>query len=146
MVKRYRGSGSARYHPALLLRLLVYGYTTGVFSSRKLERASFDSVAFRFLVANDHPDHKVLELAREMRLLKLGTVGLDCTKIDANASRHSAPSYHHGQERRVGNMRRERAGEPQYDRPKRCQRPSITLSASWTRPLARAAIRCGPPL
>ena len=52
MVKSYRGSGSAGYHPALLLGLLVYGYTTGVFSSRKLERATYDSVAFRFIAAN----------------------------------------------------------------------------------------------
>ena len=51
MVKSYRGSGSAGYHPALLLGLLVYGYTTGVFSSRKLERATYDSVAFRFIAA-----------------------------------------------------------------------------------------------
>src|ERR1700683_4203201 len=111
MVKSYRGSGSASYHPALLLGLLVYGYTTGVFSS---ERATYDSVAFRFIAANDHPDHdtiatfrrrfikdiealfvRVLELAREMGLLKLGTVGLDGTKIHANASRHSALSYEH---------------------------------------------------
>src|ERR1700731_485914 len=114
MVKSYRGSGSAGYHPALLLGLLVYGYTTGVFSSRKLERATYDSVAFRFIAANDHPDHdtiatfrrrflkdiealfvRVLELAREMGLLRLGTVGLDGTKIHANASRHSALSYEH---------------------------------------------------
>ena len=51
----YRGSGSASYHPQVLLGLLVYGYATGVFSSRKLERASYDSVAFRFIAANDHP-------------------------------------------------------------------------------------------
>src|SRR6202167_2223840 len=114
MVKSYRGSGSAGYHPALLLGLLVYGYTTGVFSSRKLERATYDSVAFRFIAANDHPDHdtiatfrrrflkdiealfvRVLELAREMGLLRMGTVGLDGTKIHANASRHSALSYAH---------------------------------------------------
>src|SRR6516164_3520246 len=114
MVKSYRGSGSASYHPALLLGLLVYGYTTGVFSSRKLERATYDSVAFRFIAANDHPDHdtiatfrrrflkdiealfvRVLELAREVGLLKLGTVALDGTKIHANASRHSALSYEH---------------------------------------------------
>src|SRR5580658_9649682 len=114
MVKSYRGSGSAGYHPALLLGLLVYGYATGVFSSRKLERATYDSVAFRFIAANDHPDHdtiatfrrrflkdiealfvRVLELAREMGLLRMGTVGLDGTKIHANASRHSALSYEH---------------------------------------------------
>ena len=114
MVKSYRGTGSAGYHPALLLGLLVYGYATGVFSSRKLERATYDSVAFRFIAANDHPDHdtiatfrrrflkeiealfvRVLELACEMGLLKLGTVALDGTKIHANASRHSALSYEH---------------------------------------------------
>ena len=114
MSKSYRGTGSASYHPAPLLGLLVYGYATGVFSSRKLERASYDSVAFRFIAANDHPDHdtiatfrrrflkeiealfvQVLLLAREMGVLKLGTVALDGTKIHANASRHSALSYEH---------------------------------------------------
>ena len=110
----YRGCGSASYHPRMLLGLLVYGYATGVFSSRKLERATYDSVAFRFIAANDHPDHdtiaafrrrflkeiealfvEVLQLAREMGLLKMGTIGLDGTKIHANASRHSALSYEH---------------------------------------------------
>ena len=110
----YRGSGSASYHPRLLLALLVYGYATGVFSSRKLERATYDSVAFRFVAANEHPDHdtiaafrkrflkeiealfvQVLLLARETGLLKLGTVALDGTKVHANASKHSALSYEH---------------------------------------------------
>ncbi len=114
MERAYRGSGSACYHPGMLLGLLVYGYATGVFSSRKLERASYDSVAFRFIAANDHPDHdtiaafrrrflkeiaalfvQVLMLARESGLLKLGTVALDGTKIQANASRHSALSHEH---------------------------------------------------
>src|SRR6201997_4125866 len=114
MVTSYRGAGSAGYHPALLLGLLVYAYAPGVFSSRKLEQATYDSVAFRFIAANEHPDHdtiaafrrrflkeiealfvRVLELAREMGLLKLGTVALDGTKIHANASRHSALSYEH---------------------------------------------------
>lgn len=112
MVKAYRGTGSASYHPSVLLGLLVYGYATGVFSSRKLERATYDSVAFRFIAANDHPDHDtiavfrrrflgaierlftdVLMLAREAGMLKLGTVALDGTKVKANASRHSALSY-----------------------------------------------------
>jgi transposase len=89
----------------MLLALLIYGYAAGVFSSRKIERATFDSVAFRFIAANDHPDHdtiatfrrrflkdierlfvEVLMLAREMGMLKLGTVALDGTKIHANAS------------------------------------------------------------
>jgi transposase len=114
MSRSYRGTGSASYHPALLLGILVYGYATGVFSSRKLERATYDSVAFRFIAANDHPDHdtiatfrrrflkeieglfvQVLALARELGMLKLGTVALDGTKIHANASRHSALSYEH---------------------------------------------------
>ena len=114
MSRDYRGTGSASYHPTVLLGILVYGYATGVFSSRKLERASYDSVAFRFIAANDHPDHDtiatfrrrflkeieklfvdVLRLAREMGVLKMGTIGLDGTKIHANASRHSALSYEH---------------------------------------------------
>ena len=58
----YPGSGSASYHPALLLGILVYGYATGVFSSRKLERASYDSMAFRFITANDHPPGAALRV------------------------------------------------------------------------------------
>src|SRR3954471_16423011 len=114
MTGSYRGSGEASYHPQLLLGLIIYGYATGVFSSRKLERATYDSVAFRFIAANDHPDHDtiasfrrrflkeiealfvgVLVLARETGMLQLGTVALDGTKIEANASRHSALSYEH---------------------------------------------------
>ena len=114
MSKTYRGSGSASYPPATLLCLLVYGCATGVFSSRRLERATYDSVAFRFIAANDHPDHdtiatfrrrflkeiealfvEVLKLAREMGVLQMGTVELDGTKIHANASWNSALSYEH---------------------------------------------------
>src|ERR1700729_2718350 len=69
MVGSYRGSGSASYHPALLLGVLVYGYATGVFSSRKLERATHDSVAFRFIAANEHPDHDTIANFRR-RFLK----------------------------------------------------------------------------
>ncbi len=109
---RYRGTGSAAYHPGMLLGLMIYGYATGVFASRKIERATYDSVAFRLVATNEHPDPdtlatfrrrflpqmeglfvRVLELAGAMGLLKLGTVGLDGTKIHANASRHSALSY-----------------------------------------------------
>ena len=94
--------------------MLVYGYANGVFSSRKIERATYDSVAFRFIAAGTHPDHdtlatfrrrfldelaglfvQVLEMAREMKLLKLGTISLDGTKVKANASRHSALSHGH---------------------------------------------------
>jgi transposase len=114
LVKAYRGSGSASYHPAMLLGLLVYGYATQVFSSRAIERATHDSVAFRFIAGNEHPDHntiatfrkrflpqikdlfvEVLKLASTMGMLKMGTVALDGTKVHANASRHSALSYGH---------------------------------------------------
>ena len=114
LTRQYVGRGSKAHHPATLLAILVYGYATGVFSSRKLERATYDSVAFRYIAAGSHPDHdtlatfrrrflgeleglfvQVLELAKEMKLLKLGTVCLDGTKIHANASRHSALSHGH---------------------------------------------------
>jgi transposase len=64
MVKSYRGSGSPGCHPALLLGLLVYGYATGVFSRRKLERATYDSLEFRFIAANDHPNHDTIATFR----------------------------------------------------------------------------------
>ena len=114
LVKAYRGAGIASYHPAMLLGLLVYGYSTKVFSSRAIERATHDSVAFRFIAGNEHPDHdtianfrkrflpqiaalfvEVLKLASTMGMLKMGTVALDGTKVHANASRHSALSYGH---------------------------------------------------
>jgi transposase len=114
LIGRYRGCGSAAYHPSVLLALLVYGYATGVFSSRKIERATYDSVAFRFLSAETHPDHdtlanfrktfleeledlfvQVLSLAQAMKLVKLGQVALDGTKIKANASKHKALSHGH---------------------------------------------------
>ena len=95
MTGSYRGSGEASYHPRLLLGLIIYGYAIGVFSSRNLERATYDLVAFRFIAANEHPDHdtiatfrrrfleqiealfvQVLGVAREMGVLKLGTVAL----------------------------------------------------------------------
>lgn len=114
LTRQYAGRGSKAHHPATLLAILVYGYATGVFSSRRLERATYDSVAFRYIAAGTHPDHdtlatfrrrfldelaglfvQVLEVALEMKLLKLGTVCLDGTKIHANASRHSALSHGH---------------------------------------------------
>jgi transposase len=114
LVKVYRGSGIASYHPSMLLGLLIYGYATRVFSSRAIERATHDSVAFRFIAGNEHPDHdtiaafrkrflpqikalfvEVLKLAGTMGMLKMGTVALDGTKVHANASRHSALSYGH---------------------------------------------------
>ncbi len=64
MVKAYRGSGIASYHPTMLLGLLIYGYATGVFSSRGIERATHDSVAFRFIAGNEHPDHDTIAAFR----------------------------------------------------------------------------------
>ena len=116
LIGRYRGAGSAAYHPAMLMALLIYGYATGTYSSRRIEQATYDSLAFRYLAANTHPDHdtlctfrkrflkeiealfvQVLCIAKEMKLLKLGTVALDGTKLHANASRHSALSYGHAE-------------------------------------------------
>ena len=110
----YAGRGSDAHHPAMLISLLVYGYATGTFSSRSLERASYDSIAFRYITGNSHPDHdtinsfrkrfikdieavfiQVLGYAQAMGMLKLGKVSLDGTKVHANASRHSAMSYGH---------------------------------------------------
>ena len=89
----YRGRGSDAYHPAMMVALLFYGYATGVFSSRKLEQATYDSVAFRYVAGNSHPDHdtiakfrkrflkelsalfvEILSVAQQMGLLKLGKV------------------------------------------------------------------------
>lgn len=114
MVNQYRGAGSAAYHPSMLLGLLIYGYATGTFSSRRIEQATYESLSFRYIAANTHPDHdtlctfrkrflkeieglfvQVLSIARQMKLLRLGTVALDGTKVHANASRHSALSYGH---------------------------------------------------
>jgi transposase len=113
----YSGGGSQAYHPEMLLALLFYGYATGVFSSRKLEQATYDSIAFRYIAANTHPDHdtlaafrkrflqqlkplfvQILLLAKTLGFLKLGKVSLDGSKIQANASKHSALSWSHAVE------------------------------------------------
>lgn len=110
----YAGRGSQPYNPQMLVALLFYGYATGVFSSRKLERSTYDSVAFRYIAANTHPDHdtiatfrrrflsqlnelfaQILLIAHQMNLLKLGSVSLDGSKVKANASKHKALSYEH---------------------------------------------------
>ncbi len=115
LVKEYRGSGSGAYDPTMLLGLLGNGYAaTNVFSSRAIERATHDSVAFHFIAGNEYPDHntiaafrkrfmpqiktlfvEVLTLASTMGMLKMGRVALDGTKVHANASRHGALSYGH---------------------------------------------------
>ncbi len=114
MKRSYRGTGSEAYHPEVLLALLIYGYATGTYGSRRIEQATHESLAYRFIAVNTHPDHdtlctfrkrflkeiealfvQVLSIAREMKLLKLGSIALDGTKIKANASRHSALSHGH---------------------------------------------------
>lgn len=114
MTTGYRGRGSDAFHPAMMVALLFYGYATGVFSSRKLERATYDSVAFRYVAANRYPDHdtiahfrkrflkelsalfvQILQVAQGTGVLKVGQVSLDGTKVHANASRNSALSWEH---------------------------------------------------
>jgi transposase len=109
-----RGTGDAEYPPSMMVSLLIYCYATGVFGSRRIEQATYDNVAIRFITGDTHPDHdtictfrrenkallselfvKVLEMARELKVLKVGqiTVSADGTKVLANASKHSAVSY-----------------------------------------------------
>ncbi len=107
-----RGTGSRQYPPSMMLALLIYCYANGVFSSRRIERATYRDVAVRYLTGDTHPDHdticafrrdnaglvreafkQVLSLAREMKLLKVGTVAVDGTHIKANASKHKSVRY-----------------------------------------------------
>ena len=109
---QYGPRGGEAYAPEVLLGLLPYGYATGVFSSRKLERATYEAVPFRFIAGNLHPDHdtlatfrrtflpelknlfvQVLLLAQAAGVLKLGTISLDGTKVHADASKRKAVSY-----------------------------------------------------
>ena len=111
---RYAGGGPRNqpFHPAMMVKVLVYGYAIGVFSSRKIARKLHEDVAFRVLGAGNFPAHRticdfralhlkelaalfvqVVKLARECGLVKLGTIAVDGTKIKANASRHKAMSY-----------------------------------------------------
>jgi transposase len=104
--------GTQPYHPLMMTSLLVYGYCVGVVSSRKIERSTHESVAFRVIAGGEHPDHtrisefrrvhledlaelffQVLALAKKAHLIKLGNVALDGTKMKANASKHKAMSY-----------------------------------------------------
>ena len=106
------GRGQAAYSPVLMVRLLVYGYCTGVVSSRQIEKRTHEDVAFRYLSADTHPDHstfnefrkrhlealaglflQALGLCRKAGLVKLGHVAVDGTKLQANASKHKAMSY-----------------------------------------------------
>ena len=106
------GRGQPPYHPRLMVKLLVYGYCTGVVSSRKMERATWEDLPFRVLATDQHPDHdsiaafrqrhlaalaglflEVLRLCEKAGLVKLGQVAVDGTKLKANASKHKAMSY-----------------------------------------------------
>ena len=108
----HRGTGSEQYPPAMMLALLIYCYATGRSGSRTIEAATYSDVAVRYLCANVHPDHdsictfrrenkvaieaafvKVLQLARELKLARVGTISIDGTKMLANASKHAAVSY-----------------------------------------------------
>lgn len=107
-----RGTGSRQYPPEIMLELLIYCYANGIFSSRRIERATYRDIAVRYLTADTHPDHDtiatfrrenfeavaecfvgVLELARALKLLKVGTVSVDGTKVKANASKYKNVSY-----------------------------------------------------
>ena len=112
------GRGAAAYHPRMMLSVLVYGYCTGTFSSRKLEQACQENVAFRFLSGNAVPKHsaladfrkrhlsameslfvEVFELCRQAGLVSLGHVSIDGSKFQANASKHKAVSWGRIEER-----------------------------------------------
>lgn len=115
---RRDGRGMAAYHPVMMVRVLLYGYCLGVVSSRKLEKATYEDVAFRYLAADQHPDHdsiasfrqthlqalaglfiQALRLCEKAGLVKLGHVAIDGTKLKANASKHKAMSYDRMQEK-----------------------------------------------
>jgi transposase len=112
--QRYAQGGPRNqpFHPAMMVKVLLYGYATGVFSSRKLARKLHEDIALRVLGAGNFPAHRtlsdfralhlpelaalfvqVVKLARECGLVKLGTIAVDGTKLKANASRHKAMSY-----------------------------------------------------
>ena len=108
----HRGTGSAQYHPRMMLALMIYCYANGVFSSRRIERATHRDIGVRFVAANRHPDHdtiarfrrenfaavsesflQVLLLAKELKLLRVGLVSVDGSKFKANASKHRSVTY-----------------------------------------------------
>ena len=108
----YSDTGAPPYAPEIMVGLLFYGYATGVFSTRKIEKKSYEEIPFRYIAGNLHPDHstiaefrktfvgelkevfvQVLLIAQEMGLFKLGNISVDGSKIRANASKHKAVSY-----------------------------------------------------
>jgi len=155
------GPRNQPFHPAMMAKVLVYGYATGVFSSRKIARKLHEDLAFRVLGASNFPAHRtirefralhlqeftelfvqVVRLARELGLVKLGTIAVDGTKIKANASRHKAMSYGRMKDTEVALksqiealVQRARAAdeaeknEPELDIPAEIQRRQERLSA-----------------
>ena len=108
----HRGTGSAQYHPRMMLALLIYCYGNGIFSRRRIERATHRDIGVRLVAANVHPDHdtiatfrrenlaalaesflQVLLLARELKLVKVGLVSVDGSKFEASASKHRSVTY-----------------------------------------------------
>jgi len=160
---RYEGGGSRNqpFHPAMMVKVLVYAYATGVFSSRKIERRLHEDLAFRMLAAGNFPKHRtirdfralhlqelselfvqVVKLARELGLVKLGTVAIDGTKLKANASRHKAMSYERMQQaeaelkaqidallQRARSTDEAEADEPELDLPAEIERRETRLKA-----------------
>ena len=160
---RYAGGGARNqpFHPVMMVKVLVYAYATGVFSSRKIARRLHENVAFRVLGAQNFPAHRtirefralhlaeftelftqVVRLAREMGLVKLGTIAVDGTKIKANASRHKAMSYGRMQstqlelERQIAELMKKAAStdeaeknEPELDIPAEIERRQARLAA-----------------
>ena len=114
------GSGSAQYNPRMMLALIVYCYANRIHASRRIEEATHLNVCVRFVAGNTHPDHdticvfrrenvvaieeaflQVLTLAKELKILKVGTVSIDGTKIDANANIHKSVRYDRATELRA---------------------------------------------
>jgi len=160
---RYAGGGSRNqpFHPAMMVKVLIYAYATGVFSSRKIAKKLHEDIAFRVLAADNFPAHRtirdfralhlaeftelftqVVRLAREMGLVKLGTVAIDGTKIKANASRHKAMSYARMQSaevelkaqiadllKKAGNTDEAERDEPELDIPAEIERRQARLAA-----------------
>jgi len=132
--------GFPPYDPRLMMRLLIYGYTTGVRSSRAIERKCVDDVAFRYLAAGAGPDYRSiarfrarhldaladiftqsLHLAQKLGMVRMGRVALDGTKVEANASKHKAMSY-------ARLVEREQAGPPPTPRgPRTRRRPTSPI-------------------
>ena len=117
-----RGTGSAQYHPRMMLALLVYCYANGTFGLRRIERATYRDIGVRYVASNCHPDHdticafrrnnfepvarafeQVLLLAKELKLLRVGTVSVDGTTVDANANKRNNIHYDRAQGLRIEN-------------------------------------------